>query len=266
MPTKKTIEKQIRLEQSKLKRLQADLAKVQASIDDLKARLNRSVDRDAGKSKKSATTGNLRKKVTEKQAEFQAVADVIKIHEGKLQELLQKQDADALQLKAESWLKDEEQFLLKYNRCESLKVDLVNLLSEIASERDHVLRRLIRLIEIEGIEPLKAAGIDFEAVLNRWRVAAITLLDFSPNERIQAISITRLNLINELEALVNGTGRYHKVQPPPVFKQPEPPSTKNLSYEERRKFREAAIAKVSNIKHPTFKIHNAPQGDSRSDY
>jgi hypothetical protein len=265
MPTKTTLSKQIRLKQTKLKRLGADLTKVQASIDDLKARLNRSVDRDAGKSKKSATTGNLRKKVTEKQAEFQAIADVIKIHETKLEELLQKQDADALQLKAEAWLNDEEKLLLKYNRCESLKVDLVNLLGEIASERDNVLLRLIRLVEVEGIEPLKAAGIDFEAVLNRWQVAVITMIDFPINERIQAISIARLNLLNELQALVDGTFRYYKVQFPPVLKQAEPPNTKNLSYEERRKLREAAIAKVGKIKHPTFKIHNAPKGDSRSD-
>ena len=116
----------------------------------------------------------------------------------KLAELFDEQQREGLRRKVKMLLDASEIALKDYRRCENLKQDFCQLLFEIANERDHVLRKVIRLVEIEGVEPLKKAGFDFKALQSQWRSLAQTVFDFNVNERISACTTRRYSLLNEL--------------------------------------------------------------------
>jgi chromosome segregation ATPase len=253
------LEKVIRSKRGKLKKLRQDQTRIQNTIEQDQAKLNSAVGRAAGSKKKPASVATLRRKLTERKFELEATESAIKEGEAELEDLLKRQDAEALSEKVERWLGDSEQAIMQIERAESLRVDLSNLLNDLSQQREHVLRRLIVMVEQEGKEALENAGVNFESVIAKWNTSTVCLFDEDLNSKISAISINRLNLLNELGAILSGTNAFHKIDKPPVLKQPEPPSTPNMSYEEKRKFREAAKAKIAPVRMKTMIVSNHPE-------
>jgi hypothetical protein len=255
------LEKTIRQKQSKLKKLKQDQTNIQNIIEQNQAKLNQAVSRAAGAKKKPAAVASLRRKLTEKKFELEAVESTIVEHEKELEDLLKQQDAEALSEKVEKWLIDSEQAILQITRAESLRVDLSNLMNDLSQQRDHVLRRLITMVEQEGKGALQAAGMNFESVIAQWNTSTVCLFDEDLNAKISAISINRLNLLNELNSILGGSNTFHKVQAPPVLKQPDAPSTPNVSYEQKRKFRETVKSRLRGhkVRMKTMTVEGHPE-------